>query len=70
MPTFEGYGSTAGIGPATRLECKVCWYVYDPAQGDDVWQVPPGTPFTELPPHWTCPNCSTTKDQFLVLSDA
>jgi rubredoxin len=70
MPTFEGYGNTAGIGPSTRLECKVCWYVYDPAQGDDVWQVPPGTPFTELPPHWTCPNCSTTKDQFLVLSDA
>ena len=69
MPTVEGYGDTSGIGPATRLECKVCWYVYDPAQGDDVWQISPGTPFTELPPHWTCPNCSTTKDQFLVLPD-
>ena len=22
------------IGPATRLECKVCWHVYDPAEGD------------------------------------
>jgi rubredoxin len=22
-----------------------------------------------LPPHWTCPNCSATKDQFLVLTD-
>ena len=31
------------------MECKVCWYVYDPAQGDEVWQIPPGTPWSELP---------------------
>lgn len=52
-----------------RLECKVCWYVYDPAVGDDVWQVAPGTPFAELPEHWTCPRCATPRDQFLVLGD-
>ena len=53
-----------------RLECKICWQVYDPAEGDPlVWQIPPGTPFTDLPAHWTCPNCSATKDQFLVLRD-
>ena len=39
----------APIGPTTRLECKVCWHVYDPAEGDPVWQIPPGTPFTDLP---------------------
>jgi rubredoxin len=56
--------------PGTRLECKICWQVYDPAVGDLlVWQIPPGTPFTALPAHWTCPNCSATKDQFLVLAD-
>ncbi|MEI2624691.1 MAG: rubredoxin [Giesbergeria sp.] len=27
-----------------RLECKICWWVYDPAEGDPVWQIPPGTP--------------------------
>jgi len=43
--------------------------VYDPAEGDPAWQVPPGTPFNELPAHWTCPNCSTPKDGFLVLDD-
>ena len=53
----------------TRFECKICWHVYDPAVGDDVWQVPAGTPFEDLPPHWTCPNCSATRDQFLVLFD-
>ena len=57
------------IGPAARLECKVCWHVYDPAEGDFVWQIPPGTPFADLPDHWSCPNCSTPKDGFLLLSD-
>jgi rubredoxin len=66
-PSFEGYGATDGA--ETRMECKVCWYVYDPAEGDSVWQIPAGTPFAALPPHWTCPNCSATKDQFLVLTD-
>ena len=54
-----------------RRECKICWQVYDPALGDPlVWQIPPGTPFADLPPHWTCPNCAATQDQFLLLDDA
>lgn len=69
---------THGTSPAddprmcaeTRLECRICWYVYDPAEGDAVWQVPPGTPFAALPDHWSCPGCAATKDQFLVLADA
>ena len=43
-----------------RRECRICWHVYDPAQGDLVWQVPPGTPFADLPAHWTCPECAAT----------
>jgi rubredoxin len=68
---FEGsyLGDAAKIGPRTRLECKICWHVYDPAAGDEVWHIPPGTPFYELPSHWTCPNCSGTKEQFMVVSD-
>ena len=57
------------MDPLQRMECRVCWYVFDPATGDDVWQVPAGTPFTDLPAHWTCPQCSATQDQFLRLSD-
>ena len=53
-----------------RRECKICWQVYDPALGDPlVWQIPPGTPFADLPPHWTCPNCSAEKGGFLKLDD-
>jgi rubredoxin len=57
------------IDPSTRYECRICWTVYDPALGDEVWQIPPGTPFAALPPHWTCPNCAAEKTGFLVLDD-
>jgi len=56
--------------PVTRkMECKICWQVYDPAQGDEVWQIPPGTPFTQLPSHWSCPQCGAAKQDFLVIDD-
>ncbi len=70
MSDHETFGDAGRITPSTRMECKICWYVYDPSEGDVVWQIPAGTPFSALPPHWTCPNCSATKDQFLVLPDA
>jgi [NiFe] hydrogenase assembly HybE family chaperone len=41
--------------------------VYDPALGDDVEQVQPGTPFSRLPDTWRCPNCDAEKHKFLVL---
>ncbi len=51
----------------SRLECRICWYVYDPAEGDAVEQVPPGTPFAALPDWWRCPQCDAGKDMFLPL---
>jgi rubredoxin len=69
MATTERLAQPPPAGDGRR-ECKICWQVYDPAEGDPVvWQIPPGTPFADLPAHWTCPNCSATKDQFLVLTD-
>ncbi len=70
MSGFENYGKGAQAAPHARLECKICWHVYDPAEGDPIWQIPPGTPFAALPDHWSCPNCAATKDQFLVLPNA
>jgi rubredoxin len=69
MTSGNDGGAGGRIGPATRLECKVCWHVYDPAQGDEVWQIPAGTAWSELPSHWSCPNCAATKDDFLALPD-
>lgn len=71
MAEFAGTCQDDGarIGPATRLECRICWYVYDPARGDPVWQIAPGTPFNDLPAHWSCPNCAAERAQFMVLDD-
>lgn len=66
---FEGsyLGDAAGLAPDTRLECGICWTVYDPAAGDPVWQIPPGTPFNDLPGEWRCPHCDAPKHKFMVL---
>ena len=69
---FEGsyLGDGSRIADDTRLECGVCWWVYDPALGDEASQIAPGTPFRLLPDTWNCPNCSTAKHQFMVIGAA
>lgn len=61
---------SGGRSAMSRMECGVCWYVYDPAQGDDVWQVEAGTAFGSLPDHWRCPQCDAGKIKFLALDSA
>ncbi|HEY0837508.1 MAG TPA: [NiFe]-hydrogenase assembly chaperone HybE [Azospirillum sp.] len=63
---FEG----VPVPDDARMECGICWHVYDPAEGDGVWQVPAGTPFTALPDGWSCPNCDAPPDKFMVLDRA
>ncbi|MCA0407299.1 MAG: [NiFe]-hydrogenase assembly chaperone HybE [Proteobacteria bacterium] len=69
LATFEGsYGGNAQrIADDTRLECKICWYVYDPAKGCESWQIPGGTPFTALPRDWRCPGCDAPPSGFMAL---
>lgn len=62
-------GNRANLKADDRLECKICWYLYDPAEGDSYWQIPPGTPFAELPDHWSCPNCDSSKAGFLLVTE-
>jgi rubredoxin len=50
-----------------RMECRICWHVYDPAEGDELGQVPPGIAFADLPADWRCPNCDADREGFLVL---
>ncbi|MBI4989793.1 MAG: rubredoxin [Rhodocyclales bacterium] len=68
---FEGsyLGDSERIAAGSRLECGICWWVYDPAAGDPVWQVAPGTPFAALPAHWSCPNCDAPRHKFMVVPD-
>jgi [NiFe] hydrogenase assembly HybE family chaperone len=69
---FEGsyMGDGSRIEDDTRLECGICWWVYDPALGDEETQTPPGTPFRLLNDTWTCPNCAADKSKFMVLDMA
>jgi rubredoxin len=47
-----------------RHECRVCGYVYEPAQGDSKYPISPGTPFEQLPSAWRCPVCGARTAQF------
>jgi [NiFe] hydrogenase assembly HybE family chaperone len=51
------------------MECGVCWWVYDPAVGDDEAQVPAGVAFEELPDTYACPRCHAVKERFLRPTD-
>lgn len=42
--------------------CTICGYVYDPVVGEG--DIPPGTPFEELPDDWVCPLCGADKASF------
>ena len=55
----------ARLQDSSRMECRICWYVYDPEEGDPVEQVPAGTPFLELPDYWRCPQCDAEPGAFL-----
>ena len=67
MSAFENLGVRAGLDREARMECGICWHVYDPAEGDPVWQVEPGTPFADLPEDWRCPNCDAPQAKFMRL---
>jgi rubredoxin len=61
-------GDTSKIKDDTKLECKICWHIYNPEEGDDYWQIAPGTPFSKLPEDWSCPECDGNKNEFMVIN--
>ncbi|MDD1526631.1 rubredoxin [Bradyrhizobium sp. WBOS7] len=67
MSAFENFGVRQDVTEATRLECGICWTVYDPVDGDEVAQIEPGTPFAALPDEWRCPNCDAPKSKFMAI---
>jgi len=67
MSSFENFGEHGAMAAETRMECGICWHVYDPAEGDPVWQVAPGTAFVDLPEEWRCPNCDAPRSKFMAI---
>jgi rubredoxin len=37
--------------------CPACGYVFDEEAGHPREGFPPGTPFSEVPDDWACPDC-------------
>ena len=64
---FEGAWQAAA--PAESLECGICWWVYDPAEGDPTRQIPAGTAFLALPADWCCPGCDAPRHKFMRRQD-
>ena len=53
-----------------RYRCDDCGYIYDEAEGNEHEGFPPGTPWSEIPDDWVCPDCSVRyKEDFERLED-
>jgi rubredoxin len=52
-----------------RFVCPNCEYVYDEATGDPREGWPAGTPFAEVDPDWTCPDCGVREQVDFVPED-
>ncbi len=48
-----------------KYVCELCGYVYDEALGDEANHIVAGTPFSQLPPHYTCSLCGSEKEAFV-----
>ncbi|UVK35863.1 rubredoxin (plasmid) [Mesorhizobium sp. AR10] len=69
MSAFENFGKRETVSGDDQMECGICWHVYDPAEGDPVWQIASGTSFANLPEDWRCPNCDALQSKFMRLGD-
>ena len=54
----------------SKYVCPNCEYVYDEAVGDPREGWAAGTPFTDIDPDWTCPDCGVREQQDFNLLDA
>lgn len=58
----EAAPAAADLGPC--MQCSVCQWIYDPELGEPLQDVAPGTPWSEVPDNFLCPECSLGKDVF------
>lgn len=57
------------IQPTTKMQCKVCWHVYDPAEGCEDMGIAPGTSFNDLPDNFLCPDCGNPRSSFIPVPE-
>lgn len=47
-----------------RYQCLVCGFIYNEAEGLPEDGIAPGTPWSEIPDDWECPDCGVRKAEF------
>ena len=50
-----------------KYKCTVCGHVYDPAEGEPIGGIPPGTSFENIPDDWVCPICGVGKEDYIMI---
>jgi flavin reductase (DIM6/NTAB) family NADH-FMN oxidoreductase RutF/rubredoxin len=65
IPEAAPTTATAAAASSPKYRCTKCNWEYDPALGDAIGGIAPGTPFSELPDDWVCPICGAAKSAFV-----
>jgi rubredoxin len=52
-----------------RYQCEVCDYIYDEDNGEPHEGFPAGTPWSEVPDDWCCPDCGVREKVDFVPAD-
>ncbi len=47
-----------------KFRCMLCYYLYDPEEGDIENGIAHSTAFEDLPDDWVCPTCGADKSHF------
>lgn len=54
-----------------KYQCPDCGYTYDEIQGHPHEGFPPGTPWSQVPEDFACPDCAVRdKEDFLLIGEA
>lgn len=50
-----------------KWQCIVCGWIYDEAEGCEYEDLPPGTPWEDVPEDFVCPECGVGKEDFEMI---
>ena len=54
-------------GTVKKWQCIVCGWIYDEAEGCEYEDIPPGTPWEDVPDDFICPECGVGKEDFEMI---
>lgn len=55
-------------GSSSVWQCGSCDFIYDPAEGYELEHIAAGTAWADVPEDWRCPDCGSSKSDFLEVS--